>query len=138
MTRLSFLPAALLTMLLAVPALAAEPAKRTVQATIGNDGVQRVDVLGGGYYFDPYKIIVKINVPVELSVRKDAGMVPHNIAVKAPEAGIDFDVDMEKTPKPIRFTPTKTGSYAIYCDKQLLFFASHREKGMEGVLEVVE
>ena len=32
---------------------------------------------------------------------------------------------------------TAVGKYPIYCSNQLLFFASHRERGMEGVLEVV-
>jgi hypothetical protein len=30
------------------------------------------------------------------------------------------------------------GRYPFYCDKKLFFMAGHREKGMEGVLEVVE
>lgn len=36
------------------------------------------------------------------------------------------------------FTTTKPGKYPFYCDKKLLFMDSHREKGMEGILEVVE
>lgn len=136
MFRLAF--AFVLCLLYTSLTLAAEPAKRTVQATIDADGVQRVAILGGGYFFDPYKVVVKVNVPVELAVRKESGMVPHNIAVKAPEAGIDFDIDMATESKIVRFTPTRAGTYAIYCDKKLLFFANHREKGMEGVLQVVE
>ena len=79
MKRSGLVPLVLM-ILLALPALAAEPAKRTVRATIGSDGVQRVDVLGGGYYFDPYRIVVKVNVPVELSVRKLRPPVPHALA----------------------------------------------------------
>jgi hypothetical protein len=30
------------------------------------------------------------------------------------------------------------GEYPFYCSKKLLFFKSHREKGMEGMLEVVQ
>ena len=77
-------------------------------------------------------------VLVELKVKKESGFVPHNIAMKAPEAGIEFEESLSSDPKTIRFTPTKTGSYPMYCSKKLLFFESHREKGMEGVLEVVE
>ena len=123
---------------LAAVTVAARDAKRTVQAALGADGVQRVELVGGGYYFDPDHIIVKVNVPVELTVRKESGFVPHNIVVKAPEAGIDFEESLSSDPKVIKFTPTKPGSYPIYCSKKLLFFESHREKGMEGVLEVVE
>ena len=117
-----------------------EPTKqeKVFRAIIDEDGVQRVDVLGGSYFFSPNHIVVKVNTPVELQVRKEPGIVPHDIVAESPEAGIVFDVSLDKEPKVIRFTPTKTGSYPFYCDKKLLFFESHREKGMEGILEVVQ
>ncbi|MEK7197104.1 MAG: quinol oxidase, partial [Nitrospirota bacterium] len=90
------------------------------------------------YFFEPYHIIVKINMPVELTVRKKPGIVPHDIIVNAPEAGINFKEDLSKESKVIRFTPKKTGKYPVYCSKKLLFFKSHKERGMEGLLEVVE
>lgn len=116
---------------------AAEKEKRTVTATIGADGVQRVDVEGGSYYFDPYHIIVKVGLPVEMKVRK-VTLIPHDIVIDAPEAGINVKENLSKDPKIIKFTPTKTGRYVIYCSKKPPFFKSHRERGMEGVLEVVE
>lgn len=108
------------------------------EATIAEDGVQRVEILGGSYFFKPRHIVVKVNVPVELIVKKESGITPHNIALRAPDAGIDFEESLGKEPKVIRFTPTKTGKYPFYCGKKLLFFESHREKGMEGMLEVTE
>jgi plastocyanin domain-containing protein len=108
------------------------------KAVIADDGVQRVDVLAGSYYFIPDHIVVKVNVPVELRVKKETGVTPHDIVIKAPEAGIDFKESLRGEPKVIKFTPTKVGKYPFYCDKKLLFFASHREKGMEGVLEVTQ
>jgi plastocyanin len=123
---------------------AAEPEKRAmgkekrVVATVDADGVQRVEVVGGEYYFDPNYIVVKVNKPVELKVKKASGYVPHNIAVKAPEAGIEFNVDMKGEPKPVTFTPTKVGKYPMDCDKKLLWFKSHKDRGMEGMIEVVE
>jgi len=108
------------------------------QASVAKDGVQRVEIVGGSYFFTPNRIIVKVNIPVELKIRKEPGMVPHNIVIAAPEAGIAFDATMENEAKVIRFTPTRVGSYPFYCNKKLLFFESHREKGMEGILEVVE
>ena len=48
---------------------------------------------------------------------------------------INEDIGAGATVK-VRFTPTKAGVFAFYCDKKLLFFKSHREKGMEGVLKV--
>jgi plastocyanin len=108
-------------------------------ATAGADGVQRVEITGGEYYFDPNYIIVKVNVPVEFAVKKVAGITPHSLVVNAPEAGIDFSIKLDdKKAEIVRFTPKKTGKYVMYCDKKLLFFKSHRERGMEGVVEVVE
>jgi len=127
-------------LLLLLPGFAAgaEAEKRSVIAAIDADGVQRVQMIGGGYFYDPYHVRVKVNVPVELLVVKDKGMVPHNIVIQAPEAGIDFDEALGSKPKAIRFTPTRTGTYPFYCSKRLLFFESHQDKGMEGILEVVE
>lgn len=112
--------------------------EKRVVAALGADGVQRAEVLGGGYYFDPNVIVVKVNAPVELTVKKEPGMAPHDIVVKAPEAGIDFKVDLGEKPQTVRFTPTKAGTYAMYCSNKFLWFKSHRERGMEGVIEVVE
>lgn len=112
--------------------------EKVIKAVIDKDGVQRVDIVGGTYFFNPNHIIVKVNVPVELKVRKDGWLVPHNIIIKTPEAGIDFDESISTDPKIIRFVPTKIGVYPFYCSKKLLFFESHREKGMEGKLEVIE
>ncbi len=113
------------------------PEKRTV-VTIGADGVQRIEVIGGSYYFDPNVIVVKVNVPVELRVRKESGITAHNMVLKAPEAGIDFSVSLSTTPQSITFTPTKTGKFPFACTHKLLFFKSHKDQGMQGVLEVVE
>ncbi len=127
-----------LLLLVTVNAYGEERPEKRVVVPIAEDGIQRVEVLGGGYFFDPNYIIVKNNVPVELVVTKESGFTPHNILIKAPEAGIDFNINMDTKPTSIKFTPTKPGKYAIDCDKRFLFFASHKEKGMIGVLEVTE
>ena len=112
--------------------------KRLV-AAMGADGVQRAEVTGGEYYFYPKYIVVKVNKPVELTVKKTPGFVPHDIVVNSPGAGIDFKVDLDsKKPALVKFTPTKTGKYPMYCDKKVLWFKSHRDRGMEGTIEVVE
>lgn len=119
---------------------AQDPEERiTVQKAIVNDkGVQSIEIVGGNYYFKPNYIIVKKNIPIELSVRKEPGIIPHNIIVDAPEAGVYIKESISTTQKTIEFTLTKTGRYSFYCDKKLLFFKSHREKGMTGIIEVVE
>jgi plastocyanin len=112
--------------------------EKRVVAVVDADGVQRVDVVGGGYYFDPNYIVVKVNVPVELKVRKEGGYTPHDIVVKAPEAGIDFGESLGKDPKVITFTPKTIGKYEMYCSKKLIFVKSHKDRGMHGTIEVVQ
>jgi plastocyanin domain-containing protein len=129
----------LLLALIATYAGAAETEKeKRFVAKIDPDGVQRVEILGGSYFFDPNYIVVKVNVPVELLLKKESGYTPHNFILNAPEAGIEVMREMGKEPGTIKFTPTKPGKYEFHCDKKLLFFKSHREKGMEGILEVTE
>lgn len=116
--------------------------EKRVAATMDADGIQRVEVTGAEYYFDPNYIVVKVNNPVELKVRKGADaswFIPHDMMARAPEAGIDFIIDLKKDPQSVHFTPTKTGKYPFYCNKKPPFGGkSHRDRGMEGVIEVVE
>lgn len=99
-------------------------------------GVQKIEMKGGDFYFIPNDVIVKVNVPVEITIRKEPGFSTHSIVLHAPEAGIDFDVDLGTDAKTIRFTPARAGRYPFYCDEGLI--ETHRSKGMEGVLEVTE
>ena len=112
--------------------------EKIFRAVIDHDGIQRVEITGGEYYFDPDHIIVRVNTPVELTIIKTPGFTPHNIIIKAPEAGIDINESMGRKPATVTFTPVKTGRFEIYCDKRFLFFRSHKDRGMHGVLEVVE
>jgi plastocyanin len=120
-----------LVMLAFVPALAQEPVKPDA------DGVQRIRVVAGSYFFKPNHIVVKVNVPVELTASRESGITPHDLVIRADEAGLAVKEDLGAEPKKIVFTATKPGKYAIYCSKKLPFVAGHRDKGMEGVLEVV-
>jgi plastocyanin domain-containing protein len=116
-----------------------EPAKKeTHVAKADQDGVQRVRVVAGGYFFKPSHIVVKVNTPVEILASREGGMVPHDLVIDAPDAGIAVKQDLATEPRRIAFTPKRVGKYAIYCSKKPpLGGASHRERGMEGVLEVV-
>lgn len=124
--------------LLAAAAYAEDNAKQdTVVVHPDTDGVQRVHIVGGDYFFKPSHIVVRANKPVELLVSKEAGIVPHNFVIDAPQAGIAVDEKLSDEPKRVRFMPTAAGSYPMYCASRLMFFKSHQERGMEGVLEVV-
>jgi plastocyanin domain-containing protein len=130
-----------LILVLTAPALGQGDPKteKRVVATVDQDGVQRVAILGGGYYYDPNYVVVKANVPVELSVRKESGVTPHDFVIKAPEAGIDVSItSLDTKPQLVRFTPTKPGKYPFVCSKKMIFMKSHKDKGMEGTLEVTE
>jgi plastocyanin domain-containing protein len=114
----------------------ASPDETVHRASRAADGVQHVRIEGGAYFFKPRRVIVKSNVPVELTVSVGRSVIPHSFVIQAPEAGIVVDENLSSQPSNIRFTPTAVGSYPFYCRNRLLFFGSHREKGMEGVLEV--
>jgi hypothetical protein len=50
---------------------------------------------------------------------------------------MDFSLDLNSDWQVVRFTPTKVGIYQMECLKRLLWFKSHKERGMHGVIEVV-
>ncbi len=129
----------LLLFLLILPALSfSGDESKVFIAAVGDDGKEHIDITGGSYFLKPNSIIVKVNVPVELTIRSEPSLIPHNFVLKAPEAGIDISTSISTVPKVLSFTPTKTGEYKFYCDKRFLFFKSHREHGMEGTLKVAE
>ncbi|RQR67967.1 MULTISPECIES: quinol oxidase [unclassified Burkholderia] len=107
-----------------------------VRVPVDADGVQRVAIVGGSYFFRPNHVIVRAHVPVELTVSAEPGVVPHSFAIDAPQAGIAVRTELGTTPRTLRFTPTAPGRFAYYCTHRLLFLRSHRERGMEGVLDV--
>lgn len=125
--------------LLAVTGCATTPPPEfpeTARAKMDSRGVQRVDIIAGNYYFRPNHIIIKANAPVVLTIRKESGIVPHTFFIDAPEAGIRIDMPLSPEPGIVNFTPERAGNYVFYCNQRGLF-GSHREKGMEGVLEVI-
>lgn len=101
------------------------------------DGMQRTTVVLDSYSYTPQHLIVQAGKPVELILTSITTITPHNFVLRDEAAGlsIERDVSAGKTVT-VQFTPTKPGIYSFYCDKKLLFFPSHREKGMEGTLEV--
>ncbi|AFQ49075.1 quinol oxidase [Burkholderia cepacia] len=107
-----------------------------LRVPVDADGVQRVAIVGGSYFFRPKHVIVRAHVPVELTVSAEPGLVPHSFEIDAPQAGITVHTDLSTTPRILRFTPTEPGRFAYYCTHRLLLFRSHRERGMEGVLDV--
>ena len=101
------------------------------------DGIQRATIILDSYSYTPNHLIVQAGKPVELLLTSITTITPHNFLLKNEAAGlsIERDVGSGRTVT-VQFTAKKPGIYTFYCDKKLLFFPSHQEKGMEGKLEV--
>src|SRR6478672_2129887 len=104
---------------------------------VAADGVQRATVTLDSYSYSPNHLIVEAGKPVELTLTSVTTIIPHNFIIKSPTGNlsVEQDVSAGKTVT-IRFTPTQPGTFPIYCDKRLWPLPSHRDKGMEGTLEV--
>jgi heme/copper-type cytochrome/quinol oxidase subunit 2 len=104
---------------------------------VAADGVQRATVTLDSYSYTPDHLIVEAGKPVELTLTSVTTIIPHNFIIKDPAGSlsVEQDVSAGKTVT-LTFTPTQTGTFPIYCDKRLWPLPSHRDKGMEGKLEV--
>jgi len=96
-------------------------------------GVQKIEVVAHSFWFEPNRIVVKVNQPVELHVKNGGPFVPHNFTCEAPEAGIEVNegLGMFWDGETAKFTPTKPGEYEFFCHKD-----SHAKKGMRGTIVV--
>jgi len=96
------------------------------------DGVQRVQIDMHSYYFEPNRIVVHIDKPVELKLHNCSHIVPHNLTL----VGGGMNVNESKWgwgSDTVRFTPKEKGEFRFFCHKD-----SHEKKGMVGTLVVVE
>lgn len=106
-------------------------------ARLDPDGVQRLTLMGGNYHFQPDRIRVQVGVPVELEVYRTT-RTSHDLVIQDNRMGLDITVDLSPESVVVRFTPEVTGRVVFYCDQRLLFLPSHRDRGMWGVLEVID
>lgn len=116
------------------PSLVAAP---PVMAEVGADGVQRATIILDSYSYGPNHLIVQAGKPVELTLTSVTTIVPHNFILKDPAAGLNIEKDVSagKTDK-VAFTPRQAGTVTFYCDRRLWPMPSHRDKGMEGRLDI--
>ena len=119
--------------------LAAEPSQTSPSLVIpvAADGVQRARVTLDSYSYSPNHLIVEAGKPVELTLISVTTITPHNFIIKDPAGSlfVEQEVSAGKTVT-ITFTPIQPGTFPIHCDKRLWPMPSHRDKGMEGTLEV--
>lgn len=110
---------------------------KSVILTPDQDGVQRVTIVMESYSFSPSDIIVQADKPVSIRLENHSFLVPHNFVIDNPAMGLHHEMDISPGDAVnFQLLLTTPGTYMFYCDKQLLFFPSHRDEGMEGSLEV--
>lgn len=108
-----------------------------VAAAAGGDGVQRVAIVGGSYFFRPAQIVARAGQPLELRLSVEPGLIPHRFVLEGPGGQPLADVVLGPQEQTVRLS-LAAGTYAFYCPNRLLLFPSHREHGMAGVLRVQE
>lgn len=114
--------------------------------TTSSSGVQQRIVALSELKFEPATLTVRAGQPVRLAV-KNTGTAEHDLVIaELPATGVKNAASAHGTSmqpgmimadtKPkgqaeIAFTPTKMGSYEIYCS-----YPGHKEAGMKGTLMV--
>jgi len=98
-----------------------------------------IEIVLNNYTIKPDTLTLKAGEPVILKVKNAATFLPHNLVIKAAQAGIELKVIVEagKTGE-VRFTPTLPGNYELLCDTRPPIGQSHKDKGMHGQLVVEE
>jgi len=85
------------------------------------------------YVFTPSEVTVAFGEPLRLILRNQSFLVPHNFLLDDPHGVRVLEADISSGESQTHLlTLTEAGVYLFYCQKQLLFFPTHREKGMEG------
>ena len=102
------------------------------------DGVQRATIVLDSYSFTPGSLRIQAGLPVELHLENQSFLTPHNFIIDAPSVDRPVSVNVSAGESAdVQLLLSTPGTYTFYCDKQLLFFPSHREEGMEGRIEVL-
>jgi plastocyanin len=101
--------------------------------------IQRFELHLESYDFSPSSLEVKVDMPIEITLINDSFLVPHNFVLETTEKKVYLERNVVAGEQAvIRFTLTQPGVYYFYCDKQLLFFPSHREEGMTGSIQALK
>ncbi|TKB88919.1 MAG: quinol oxidase [Nitrospira sp.] len=108
-----------------------------IVVSISPDGVQRATVILDSYSYSPNHLVVESGTPVELTLTSRTTFIPHNFVMQELSAGISIEQDVGAGKTVIaKLVPTHPGLFPFFCDKRLWPMPSHRDKGMEGLLEV--
>ena len=89
------------------------------------------------YVFTPSEVTIDAGKSITLIFNNQSFLVPHNILLDDPNGIRVLEADISSGESQTHvLTLTEPGIYPFYCDKQLFFFPTHREEGMEGRLIV--
>jgi hypothetical protein len=113
----------------------AHPQEIPSAASTGADGVQRVTIVGGDYFFHPDRITARANEPLEINISIEPGMIPHSFVLDGPDGRHLANVELSTEVQVIHLN-LKAGHYVFYCPNRLFWFKNHRERGMAGVMEL--
>jgi len=122
------------SVMLMVPSVSSD-AGSTVETDA--EGTQHATIIMDSYSYSPHELIVQAGKPVAFTLKNVATFIPHTFVVDDPDSGLHLHVEVGAgDTQTIRFTPNQRGTFPFYCDKKLLFFKSHRDRGQEGRLDV--
>jgi plastocyanin len=98
-----------------------------------------IEVKLGDYKYTPGDIKLVVQQPVILRLTNTDLMTPHNFIIEDDSDGLDTNVDVSPGDTvDVHLMPLVLGTHTFYCSKKFLFLDSHREKGMEGKLIIVQ
>ena len=127
----------LIAVLLLVITLISEDGSVVCIAQADDQGIQRATIIMDSYSYSPNELSVEAGKPVELTLRNAATFTPHTFHLADPASGLHVHAEVSAgESQTVSFTPNQRGTFTFYCEKRLLFFKSHRERGQEGHLEV--
>jgi plastocyanin domain-containing protein len=127
----------LISVLLLLITLISESGSVVSIAQADDQGIQRATIIMDSYSYSPNELSVEAGKPVELTLRNAATFIPHTFHLADPASGLHVHAEVSAgESQTVRFTPNQRGTFTFYCEKKLLFFKSHRERGQEGRLEV--
>ncbi len=112
-----------------LPAQMSEPSGSSME----NRSEQHVVIAMESYQYTPAEIVMKAGQTIRLTLKNESFLVPHNFLLDNPVGTRIIELDISSGDmQDVQFQPSVPGIYPFYCDKQLLFFPSHRKQGMEG------
>ena len=86
----------------------------------GQDGVQRIKIVLGSYFYSPNEIIIQANKPVLIELENQSFLTPHNFVIGDPEMSMHHEINVSPGDTvSLRLLLASPGRYTFYCNKQI-------------------